>query len=151
MRGDLGRLRDIVEHGVEGLGYELVDVELSGGGHGALLRVYIDSRGGINLADCERVSRQLSAVLDVEDPISGHYTLEVSSPGLDRPLVKRVDFERYAGSLVKVRLAQPLSGRRNFVGRLTGIEGDRVIVHVDGESYDLPYDEIEKARLVPEL
>lgn len=147
MRADTARLRALFEPSVEGLGYELVDVELAG----PVLRVYIDSHGGINLKDCERVSRQLSAVLDVEDPIPGPYTLEVSSPGLDRPLVKREDFERFTGSLIKVKLAEPVQGRKNLSGRLTAVADERVVLATDTDTYELAFDNIDRARLVPEL
>jgi ribosome maturation factor RimP len=151
MRGRVAGLRAILEPGVEALGFELVDAELTGSGSHALLRVYIDSPGGISVKDCAMVSRQLSAVLDVEDPIPGHYTLEVSSPGLDRPLVQRKDFERFTGADVKVRLLQPVLGRRNFTGRLKGVEGDHIVLEMDTESYDLAFENIEKARLVPQF
>ena len=143
-------MRALIEPSVEGLGYELVDVELAGGGPNAVLRVYIDSEAGIDLKDCETVSRQLSALLDVEDPIAGQYTLEVSSPGLDRPLVKRVDFERFAGELVKVKVLEPVLGRRNFTGQLLGLEGEQVLLEMDKERYAIPLDNIERARLVPQ-
>ncbi|UCC57184.1 MAG: ribosome maturation factor RimP, partial [Gammaproteobacteria bacterium] len=93
---------------------------------------------------------QVSGVLDVEDPIQGHYTLEVSSPGNDRLLFRPQDFERFAGSLVKVRLDLPLAGRRKFKGRLQGLEGENVVIEQDGEPVSLPLDQIEEARLVPE-
>lgn len=143
-------LRALIEPSVEGLGYELVDVELAGGGPNATLRVYIDSEAGIDLKDCETVSRQLSALLDVEDPIAGQYTLEVSSPGLDRPLVKRLDFERFAGELVKLKVLEPVLGRRNFTGQLLGLEGEQVLLEMDKERYAIPLDNIERARLVPQ-
>jgi ribosome maturation factor RimP len=151
MRTNRSALRAMLEPGVKALGFELVDTELSGGAGQAVLRVYIDHPRGINVDDCARVSRQLSAILDVEDPIAGHYMLEVSSPGLDRPLVVRADFERYRGETVKIKTHEPIMGRRNFTGRLAAIEGERVTVDVDGESYDLPLAGIERARLVPKF
>lgn len=146
-----GDLRTLIEPAVQALKYELVDVELSGGAGQAVLRIYIDSADGINVDDCAKVSRQVSALLDVEDPIPGHYTLEVSSPGLDRPLVTHADFVRFTGALIKAKVTQPILGRRNFTGRLVEVDGDRVVVEVDNESYDLTLSNIEKARLVPEL
>lgn len=146
-----GDLRTLIEPAVQALKYELVDVELVGGGAQAVLRIYIDSPEGINVDDCAKVSRQVSALLDVEDPIPGHYTLEVSSPGLDRPLVTHADFVRFTGALIKAKVTQPILGRRNFTGRLVEVDGDRIVVEVDNESYDLTLSNIEKARLVPEL
>jgi ribosome maturation factor RimP len=148
---DTSALRDVIEPSVSALGYDLVAVELTGDGSNTVLRVYIDLPGGITIDDCETVSRQVSAVLDVEDPIRGEYTLEVSSPGLDRPLVRREDFEKYAGEDVKIRTAEQVLGRRNFTGRLQGIEGNLVLVEVDNEIYELDLDQIEKARLVPKF
>ena len=146
-----GDLRTLIEPAVQALKYELVDVELSGGSTQAVLRIYIDSPDGINVDDCAKVSRQVSALLDVEDPIPGHYTLEVSSPGLDRPLVTHADFVRFTGAMIKAKVTQPILGRRNFTGRLVEVDGDRIVVEVDNESYDLTLSNIEKARLVPEL
>ncbi len=151
MRANVAGLRAILEPGVHALGFELVDAELTGSGSQTLLRVYIDSPGGINVEDCALVSRQLSALLDVEDPIPGQYTLEVSSPGLDRPLVQRKDFERFTGAAIKVKLLQPVLGRRNFTGRLLGVEGDYIVLEMDKESYELAFENIEKARLVPQF
>ena len=148
---DTSTLTRLLEPSVTALGYDLVAVELTGDGSHTILRVYIDLPGGITIDDCEAVSRQLSAVLDVEDPIRGEYTLEVSSPGLDRPLVKREDFERYTGEDVKIRMADQVLGRRNFTGRLQGIEGNLVLVEVDNEIYELDLDHVEKARLVPKF
>jgi len=136
------------------MGYELFGVELlSRGGSlgGAILRVYIDAEAGITLDDCAAVSHQLSGVLDVEDPIQGHYDLEVSSPGLDRPLFTVEHFERFPGQRAKVRLATKLEGRRHFEGRLAGVRGDRLCLEVDGVILELPLALIESARLVPEF
>jgi ribosome maturation factor RimP len=133
------------------MGYEFVGVEQAGVGAGTILRVYIDSADGIMLHDCEKVSRQLSALLDVEDPISGRYTLEVSSPGLDRPLMKLEDFQRFEGEKARIKVGRAVLGRRNFTGRLRGIEGETVLLEMDQEIYDLPYADIERARLVPKL
>lgn len=141
----------LLEPSVTALGFELVSVELVGSGNDRTLRVYIDHPDGITVDDCADVSRQVSAVLDVEDPISGAYVLEVSSPGLDRPLVKPADFERFAGSLVKVRTREPVLGRKNFTGLLTEAAGDNVVVEVDGEPYEISLANIERARLVPDL
>lgn len=148
---DLGpALRGRLEAGVQALGFELVDVELSGGRQHQTLRVYIDGPHGVTVDNCADVSRQLSAILDVEDPFSGSYTLEVSSPGLDRPLVKPADFRRFQGALVKVRLLHGLDGRRNFTGQLIDTTAESVVIDVDGARFSLPFGDIERARLVPQ-
>ncbi len=144
-------LEALLEPAVSRLGYELVGVELHGRGRGLVLRLYIDREGGVSLDDCQRVSRQVSGLLDVEDPIPGPYTLEVSSPGLDRPLFKEAHFRRFAGRKVRIRTDVPLEGRRNFRGVLRGVRGGEVIVEVDGTEYALPMERIEQARLVPAL
>ncbi len=144
------RLHGLLEPGAAALGFEVVAVELAGSGGSTVLRVYIDGPEGVTIDDCARVSRQLSAILDVEDPVTGRYTLEVSSPGLDRPLSKRRHFEQVVGSEVKVRTHHYVSGRRRFTGVLQEVTDDIVVIEVDGEPYDLPFDDIEKAHLVPE-
>jgi ribosome maturation factor RimP len=142
-------LRVRLASGVEALGFELVEAELSGGRHHRTLRVYIDGPEGVTVDDCAAVSRQLSAILDVEDPITGSYTLEVSSPGLDRPLVTPADFRRFQGAMIKVRLLNALEGRRNFTGRLLETTPESVVMEVDQERFNLPLAAIERARLVP--
>lgn len=139
----------IVEPAVEQLGYELSDVEVKLGGKDGLLRLFIDRPEGITLEDCELVSRQISAMLDVEDPLPGHYFLEVSSPGLDRALTKPAHFQRFMGEDVRVKLRFPLHGRRNFRGALRAADEEKIEVEVDGESHSLPLATIESARLVP--
>jgi ribosome maturation factor RimP len=152
MRDVQEKLRELCRAGAEALGFELVDVELAGGGRGPTLRVYIDSPQGITADDCADVSRQLSAIFDVEDPIPGSYTLEVSSPGLDRPLVKPDDFRRHMGETIKVKLRKPDDmGRRNFTGALVEANNEHVVVEVDKERFRLPYVAIDRARLVPKF
>lgn len=129
-----------------GLGYELVDVETSRGG---LLRVFIDSPGGISVEDCARVSNHLSRALAVEG--IDYERLEVSSPGLDRPLKRLEDYARFAGKRASVRLKLPRDGRRRFEGRLAGVEGDSVVLEVDAGRVLLAFAEIDRARLVPEV
>lgn len=142
----------LIEPVVAGLGYEVVDIEFRPHSSNGLLRVYIDKKDGIQLEDCEVVSRQLSAMLDVEDPIPGHFNLEVSSPGLDRPLRKADDFERFAGELVKIKMAMPnLEGQRNFTGKLLGLKEGKVLLEADGETHYLPLGGIDSARLVPQF
>ena len=145
-------LTELARGVVEPMGYELVGVEyLNGYQGGNLLRVYIDSEQGIQLEDCSRVSHQLSGVLDVEDPIQGEYSLEVSSPGMDRPLFDKAHFERFAGHLVSIRLLRGIDNRRKYKGLLKGIEEGAVLLDVDGELFHLPFDSISEARLIPEL
>ncbi len=151
MRQDPLKIGELLEPGIRSLGYELVGVEYRRGGPGGdLLRVYIDKEDGISADDCQKVSYQVSGVLDVEDPITGHYTLEISSPGLDRLLFKREDFERFAGQQVKLRAIYPIEGRRKFKGRLLGLRDANVVIEQDGEELSLPIDQVEQARLVPE-
>ena len=142
-------LAKLLEPTVERLGYELSDLEVNLGGKGGVLRVFIDHADGIGLKDCEAVSLAVSALLDVEDPLPGHYNLEVSSPGLDRKLTKPVHFERFAGETVKVQMRFPIEGRRRFRGRLLSADDESIVVDVDGESHTLPIATIDTARLVP--
>ncbi len=145
------KVQQLIAPIVTALGYELVGVvRLLQGGHNTLLRVYIDHPNGVSLNDCEQVSYQVSGVLDVQDIIQGHYTLEVSSPGLDRPLFTLDHFTRFVGCQVKVHLNLPLNARRNFTGLLQQVQGSNVIVVVDGTEYSLPYDQIDKAHIVPD-
>lgn len=142
------RLIELLEPPVQALGYDLVDLDAHAGGRG-LLRVYIDHEGGIDLADCELVSRQLSAFLDVEDPLPGHYVLEVSSPGIERRLRTPAHFERFEGEEATIRLRTPREGRRKLTGRLMGVRDDAVIIEVDGTSWRVEPGEIESAQLRP--
>ena len=142
-------LRELIEPAVTALGFELVGVEFIHGKSG-LLRVYIDHPEGISVDDCQAVSHQVSGVLDVEDPIRGQYTLEVSSPGLDRPLFRERDFERFAGREVDLRLLAPVDGRRRFKGLLGGLRDGQVVVQMDDEELVVALDEIDRARLVPD-
>jgi ribosome maturation factor RimP len=130
---------------------ELVAVEYQRETGGWVLRVYLDRADGITVDDCQRVSEQLGDLLDVEDLIDHAYTLEVSSPGLDRPLVSEADFARFAGRQVQVQTATPVEGQRRFKGRLLGISGGTVRLQVEGgRQVEIPYAAIEKARLVVE-
>ncbi|MDH3990955.1 MAG: ribosome maturation factor RimP [Gammaproteobacteria bacterium] len=147
MTGD--ELAKLLEPTVERLGYELVDLEARLGGKGGLVRVFIDKPGGIDLDDCETVSRAVSALLDVEDPVPGNYNLEVSSPGLDRKLTKVDHFQRFEGETVKVQMRIPIAGRRRFRGTLVSSDDENIVVDVDGESHSLPLKTIDTARLVP--
>ena len=140
---------ELLEAPVQALGYELIDVKAPTGPND-VLRVYIDHEGGVNADDCELVSRQVSAVLDVEDPIPGKYVLEVSSPGLDRPLRTLEHFQRYCNQVVKVTLSQSRDGHRNFTGRLLSAENQELVVEVDKETFRLALSDITSARLVYE-
>ena len=133
---------------VEGLGYEFVGLEYRSGSSPALLRIYIDHDNGIGVDDCAKASRQISAVLDVEDPIKGEYTLEVSSPGLDRPLFVAAHYQKFIGEMIKCKLRMPFNGRRNFTGRLLEANEKSITLSIDNESIELFIDDIEKANLV---
>ena len=147
MTGD--ELANLLGPTVERLGYELADLEARLGGKGGLIRVFIDKPEGIDLDDCEKVSRAVSALLDVEDPVPGNYNLEVSSPGLDRKLTKVEHFQRFEGETVKVSMRFPIEGRRLFRGTLVSSSDENIVVEVDGESHSLPLKTIDTARLVP--
>ena len=134
---------------VESMGYELVGVEFLGAGGYGTLRVYIDRDSGVSLDDCAAISHQISGILDVEEPIKQAYDLEISSPGIDRPLFKLADFERFAGRTARIKLAVGLLGRKNFRGKLQGVADSKLVtIEVDGEIFDLPYADIAKANLV---
>ena len=144
------RLIELLEPPVEALGYELVDIDVRVGRNG-LLRIFIDREGGVKLADCEQVNRQLGAFLDVEDPLPGRYLLEVSSPGFDRPLRTLEHFRRFRDCRAKVRLREPRDSRRMLNGRLLGIRDESIVMDVDGEIWRLRPTEIASAKLVPGL
>ena len=150
MFGDVTVLRELLEPVIEAMGYELVMAELTGAGS-KTLRVYIDSPGGIVLDDCEMVSRQVSALLDVHDPIAGEYSLEISSPGLDRPLAKPEHFRRAEGNMVRIKMVRSHLGRRNFTGLLKCVSAEQAVVEVDGEEYELAYKNMDRARLISEF
>lgn len=151
MRQDTYRLRQLLTPVIEAMGYELVGVEFNPSRTDALLRVYIDQETGINVEDCERVSHQISGILDVEDPIPFNYTLEVSSPGLDRPLFEARHFTQFAGQRVRLQLSAPVNGRKKLLGMLQGMQGDEVVIAVDDADLRVPLDIIDKARLVPDF
>jgi len=151
MRDALMRL---LEPPIEALGFELVDIEFAQAGRGGVLRIFIDrvagkAEPGITVDDCATVSHRVSQVLEVEDPIKGRYTLEVSSPGFDRILRKRAHFERFVGERIFAELKLPVDGRRRFVGVLKSIAGDSIVIEVDGQAHELPLERVQKARLRP--
>ncbi|HXV23398.1 MAG TPA: ribosome maturation factor RimP [Alphaproteobacteria bacterium] len=143
------RIAELVEPTVEAMGYGLVRVLISPG-RVPRLQVMVErqDQGPLSLDDCTEVSRALSAVLDVEDPIEGAYTLEVSSPGIDRPLTRRADFERFAGLEALVELAEPIEGQRRFKGRLLGVVGDEIRMSGLEREVRLPIGRIRRAKLV---
>ncbi len=145
------RISKLVEPTVTSLGYELVGVERFPKGKESLLRIYIDSPTGVTVNDCERVSRQISALLDVEEPMAPAYTLEISSPGLDRPLFTKDHFARFVGKEASVTLRMSLRGRHRFKGVLRGVRDHYVVILVEDEEFELPLEDIKKARLIPEL
>ena len=143
---------DLIEPTVQAMGYELLGIEFLGQGQHSRLRLFIDKDAGITLEDCEQVSHQVSSLLDVEDPIRGQYSLEVSSPGLDRPLFKLAHFMRFVGQGVKLRLRQPQVGQRNFKGKIAAIEDAVLVLRMDdGAEVKVNVSDVEKANLVPEF
>lgn len=150
MKRHIALLTELIEPAVNGFGLDLWGVEQSGQGRFTLLRVYIDGEAGVDIEDCERVSRQLSAVFDVEDPIAGEYTLEVSSPGLERPLFGISQFAKFAGAEVSLRTRTPVNGRRKFRGIITAVDeaAGKISIEADGVGHELAHDDIEKANIV---
>jgi ribosome maturation factor RimP len=147
------RVEELLAPVVEAMGCELWAVEYVAQGPRSRLRLYIDTPSGVTLEDCERVSRQVSSVLDVEDPIPGEYSLEVSSPGLDRPLTRTEHYRRYVGSAVQVRLRTPIEGRRKLTATIEAVTDDGVHLRdgTSGELMVLSLTQIDKANLVPEV
>ncbi len=141
-------LRDRLASLVSGMGYEFVGCELQRHGRNALLRIYIDSESGIKLDDCSRVSRQVSAMLDVEDPIQGQYTLEVSSPGLNRPLFEIAHYLKMIGNRAKLKLYAPVNNQRNVKGVIVRVEGMDIHLLVDTVEIVVPFSNIEKANII---
>ena len=152
LRGGLLNIVDRVEAFVgpllDEIGCELVDIEFSREGHGWVLRLYIDKDGGVGINDCSSVSRQVSHYLEVDDPVDHPYHLEVSSPGLERPLKKKDDFIRFAGRKGRVKMREPVDGRRVFAGVLDGIDGEKIRILVDKDVFCLSIGDIVRARLV---
>jgi ribosome maturation factor RimP len=151
MRDALMRL---LEPPIEALGFELVDIEFAQAGRGGVLRIFIDARAtedgpGITVDDCANVSHAVSQVLETEEPIKGHYTLEVSSPGFDRILRTHAHFERFLGERIFAELKLPIDGRRRYAGVLKSVGVDSIVVEVDGKAHSLPFERIQKARLRP--
>lgn len=141
-------LQELMAPAVVDLGYELWGVQLLSQGRHTTLRIFIDSPAGITVDDCAKVSHQVSGILDVEDPIQSQYTLEVSSPGLDRPLFTLEQYQRYIGHDVAVRLRVPFEGRRKFEGLLVGVEDGDIVIRIENEEFLLPFESIDKANIV---
>jgi len=145
---DREAIGNIVERVAVREGLELVHWEAVGPRNNLVLRIYIDKPGGVSHGDCEAVSRQVGTLLDVEDLIPNRYVLEVSSPGVERGLYKRADYERFSGSRVKVKTAQPINGQRNFRGKLIGLVGDSVSLDAEGRGQiEIPYEQIVRANI----
>ena len=142
------QLKELLAPIVEDLGYTLWGVQYLQG-RGAVLRLFIDHEDGIGVDDCVRVSHEVSGVLDVEDPIPGEYNLEVSSPGMDRPLFELSQFDRYRGEQVQLKLLAPLAGKRKMTATLVDVDGDTLVVELDGETLRVPYSQVDRARLEP--
>jgi len=143
-------LVNLIEPIVEGLGYECVGIEYHRHPKHGLLRIYIDSDNGILVDDCSKVSHQVSGVLEVEDPIPGDYHLEVSSPGADRPFFKVSQFEHFIGSTVMVNLFNLINGRRKITGLIEKVDGDTITLREAGQIFEVPFNAMSKARLVPD-
>ncbi|WP_022940694.1 ribosome maturation factor RimP [Psychromonas hadalis] len=145
------RLTDMFTPSVEDLGYELVGIEYIRAGQHSTLRVYIDQEAGILVDDCAAVSRQIGALMDVEDPITNEYTLEVSSPGLERPLFNAQHYATFAGETVKIQLRMPIQNRRRWKGIIDSVEGEIICVNVDGTLERFALSNIQKANIVPKF
>jgi len=151
--GALGRVRSVAQRVTADRAFELVDVEIKRAPDGRLVRLYVDRPGGISLDDLSSVSEEVSAILDAEDPIEGHYTLEVSSPGLDRPLRGEAEYRRFTGSLARVSSYEPVDGRRHWTGRIVSCDGGvlTLALESEGSSATLPLTKISHGRLEAEF
>jgi ribosome maturation factor RimP len=147
----IDKLNELLGPVVSGMGYEFVGIEYKTGKGPALLRVYIDHENGITVDDCADVSYQVSATLDVEDPISGEYNLELSSPGMDRPLFTASHYQQFVGERIKCKLRRTTSGRRNFTGKILAADDKSIRLAFDNQEVELMIDNIEKANLIPDF
>lgn len=165
---DLEHVREVAQRVAESSGLELVEVDMRGGGKGRMLRIVIDKPAGVTHEDCANVSREVGTILDVEDAVPGSYTLEVSSPGLDRKLATAADFQRFTGNLVKLMTREPVHNNRHFEGRLEGFDGSRLTLNLEAanlsrskrkkmgeaaaqERIEIEIGNVERANLVPEI
>ncbi len=144
------KIISLIKPVIEAMGYELWWCEYKAQGRQALLRIFIDGPAGIGIEDCQRVSHQVQGVLDVEDPIEGHYNLEISSPGIPRPLFSQEHFQRYVGSSVQIRLQRPWDGKRNILGIIQSVETQHVVLTVEGVEQNFMISNIQRANLVNE-
>ena len=144
-------LTALIEPVINAMGYQLWGVEYLGQGKHSILRVYLDKKGGVDIDDCAQASKQISSLLDVEDPIKSEYTLEVSSPGLDRMLFSLEQFQEYAGYHAKLRLTESFEGQRNFTGQIKAVKNDEIVLIIGDEELTLPYELIEKANLISQV
>ena len=151
MSGKEAQLTQLLQPTVEAMGYVLWGIELISPGKRCMLRLYIEADAGISVDDCAAVSHQVSGVLDVEDPISSGYTLEVSSPGVDRLLFSPEHYSPYVGEMIDVRLRLPVEGRRRFKGILLAANNEAVVVVVDDQEFELPLRSVDRARVFPRL
>jgi ribosome maturation factor RimP len=142
------QIRDLIREVVEDEGYELVHVEFASGGSSSVLRVYADRPGGITLADCAELSRRIGVILDVEDRIPGRYVLEVSSPGIERPLFSERDYERFKGQEIKLTTTEKIENRRNFTGTIEEFRNGVLTLRCDENVYEIPFGMIKKSNLV---
>lgn len=141
-------LTAIIEPGLAALNYDLLGCEFVDQGKDSILRVFIDKEDGVTIDDCGRASRHISVVLDVEDPIRGHYNLEVSTPGIERPLFKLDHYRQFVGHKIKIKLTMPLADKRNFIGELKSVADDDLTLQVEGETFVIPFDQVQKGKLV---
>lgn len=146
--GLIGRLREIIEPTAEAMGFRVVRVRMVGGSPQTMQIMAERFDGTMTVEDCAELSRAVSALLDIEDPISGDYLLELSSPGIDRPLVREDDFDRFAGNEAKIETTDLIDGRKRFRGPLKGLDGDCVLIDIDGETARVPFEQIAEAKLV---
>jgi ribosome maturation factor RimP len=144
-------IEDLIRPSIEDMGYELWGCEYLAQGKHSLLRIYIDKIDGVGIEDCERVSHQVSSILDVEDPIPGNYSLEVSSPGVPRPLFRDEQFKRYIGHSVEIKLQKPIMGKRKFVGVILSADESTLVLSVDHEQQEFLFSNIVKAKNVSEI
>lgn len=145
------KIEGLVRPVIESMNIEFWGCEYLPAGKNTMLRIFIDTENGVGVDDCGKVSRQISAIMDVEDPISSIYTLEVSSPGLDRPLFTPEQFKMYDGQVLKIRTSLSVMGRKRFKGTIENVTKEGVDIEVDGEIYTIDFDEIEKANVVPKI